>query len=287
LTSKGLAIPSVDHLSNKGVLNVLLDRSFSSLPAGLPPDRTTFGLFMNFSRLTDKALREYDAARAELLDYVSPHNGVLRITPYLRAIDHMENCVGAAARAVLNAKALRDNKIGRSGPRLTDRQDRRLAYLRNAIEHSDEKLLGKKHGKSPVFDKVDPYSLRLANTSMVIGKNVLTYIELVSIMTKCHKTIEAIRKVPTGTPGPAFPNAKLRTDAGTPVPRPRGDDAVADQQPPRADPADNHPLLTARPSGAPCRAATTPGGTGAAGRLRQRPWPGSRSARRGQRPDDA
>ena len=55
---------------------------------------------------------------------------------------------------------------------------------------------------------------------MVIGKNVLTYIELVSIMTKCHKTIEVIRKVPTGTPGPAFPNAKLRTDPGTPVPRP-------------------------------------------------------------------
>ncbi len=79
---------------------------------------------------------------------------------------------------------------------------------------------GKKHGKSPVFDKVDPYSLRLANTSMVIGTNVLTYIELVSIMTKCHKTIEVIRKVPTGTPGPAFPNAKLRTDPGTPVPRP-------------------------------------------------------------------
>ena len=78
-----------------------------------------FGLFMNFSRLTDKALREYAAARAELLDYVSPHDGELRISPYLRAIDHMANCVGAAARAVLNAKALRDHKIGRSGPRLT------------------------------------------------------------------------------------------------------------------------------------------------------------------------
>ena len=113
-----------------------------------------------------------------------------------------------------------DNKIGRSGPRLTDRQDQRLAYLRNAIEHSDEKLLGKKHGKSPVFDKVDPYSLRLANTSMVIGKNVLTYIELVSIVTKCHKTVEVIRKVPTGTPGPSFPNAKLRTTRESQCPGP-------------------------------------------------------------------
>ena len=49
------------------------------------------------------------------------------------------------------------------------------------------------HGKSPAFDKADPYSLRLANTSMVIGKNVLTCKELVSIMTKCHKTVEEDR----------------------------------------------------------------------------------------------
>jgi len=33
--------------------------------SGFPPDRTVIGLFMNFSRLTDKALRDYDASRAE------------------------------------------------------------------------------------------------------------------------------------------------------------------------------------------------------------------------------
>jgi hypothetical protein len=178
------------------------------------------GLFMNFSRLTDKALREYDAARAELLLYVSPHDG-LRLGPYLRAIDHMENCVSATHRAVLNARALRANKIGRAAPRLTQLQEQRLAHLRNAVEHSDEKLLGKQKFKdSPPFDKVDPYSLRLANTSMVIGKHALTYKELVSAMTKCHRTIETIRGVATGTPGPDFPNAKLRTDPGNPVTSP-------------------------------------------------------------------
>jgi hypothetical protein len=209
-------MPSVDHLSNKGTLNFLLDLAFSPIPPKLSADGTMVGLFMNFSRLTDKALREYDAARAELLLYVSAHD-LLRITPYLRAIDHMENCVSAAHRAVLNARALQANKIGRAARRLTPRQDERLAYLRNAIEHSDEKLLGKHHGKSPAFDKPDPYSLRLANTCMVIGKNVLTYKEVVSIMTKCHQTIEVIRGVPTGTPGQAFPNARLRTEPGSPV----------------------------------------------------------------------
>jgi len=112
--------------------------------------------------------------------------------------------------------------IGRAAPALTARQEQRLAYLRNAIEHSDEKLLGKQHGNSLAFDKLDPYSLRLANTSMVIGKNVLTYKELVSAMTKCHRSIEVIRGVPTGTPGPAFPNAQLRTDPGIPVSTPGG-----------------------------------------------------------------
>jgi hypothetical protein len=111
LTFKGLAIPAVDHLSNQGTLNVLLDRTLSGLPPGLPPDRTMVGLFMNFSRLTDKALREYDAARAELLRLVSPHVG-LGTSSYLRAIDHMENCVSATHRAVLNAQALRTTLTG-------------------------------------------------------------------------------------------------------------------------------------------------------------------------------
>ena len=81
LTAANLAMPPVDHLSNKGTLNVLLDRTMSGLPAGLPPDRTMVGLFMNFSRLTDKALREYDAARAELLLYVSPPDEILAPVP--------------------------------------------------------------------------------------------------------------------------------------------------------------------------------------------------------------
>jgi hypothetical protein len=46
--------------------------------------------------------------------------------------------------------------------------------------------------------------------------------ELVSAMTKCHRTIEIIRGVPTGDPCSKFPNALLRTtDPSTPTPRPR------------------------------------------------------------------
>lgn len=94
-------------------------------------------------------------------------------------------------------------------------------------------LSRKQRGKSPALDKADPYSLRLANTSMVTGRKVLTCKELVSIMTRCHKTVEVIRRGPTGTPGSAFPNARLRTDPGNPVTAPG---AAAVQLPPGAKP---------------------------------------------------
>jgi hypothetical protein len=214
LNAAGLDMPSVDHMSNNSSLNVILDRTFSGLPAGLPPDQSLVGLFTNFVRLSDKALREYDAARAELSFYVTPHDG-LRTSPYLRAIDHMENCVSATHRAVLNARALRASKVGRSAPRLTASQEQRLSYVRNAVEHADEKIVGKRKFKSsPSFAAGEPYSLRLANTSIVIGNNVLTYKELVSAMSKSYRTIETIRGVSRGTPGPNWPNARLRTDLG-------------------------------------------------------------------------
>jgi hypothetical protein len=214
LSAAGLDMPAVDDMSNKSSHNVILDRTISGKLPGIPSSRTLVGVFTNFVRLTDKALREYDAARAELIRYVAPQTS-LRTSPYLRAIDHMENCVSATHRAVLNARALQARGIGRSGPRLTANQEQRLSFLRNAVEHSDERILGtQKSGRIPTFTSGEPYSLRLANTSMIIGDNVLTYKELVSAMKKMYRTIEAIRGVSTGTPGPRWPNARLRTDPG-------------------------------------------------------------------------
>jgi hypothetical protein len=212
LNAAGLDMPSVDHLSNRSAVNVLLDRAFSHVPAGIPPDRTLVGLFQNFVRLTDKALREYDAARVELTRYFTLTNTSLRSPVYIRGVDHLENCIGATHRAVLNARALQQNKIGRSGPKPTMQQELRLRNVRHAIEHSDEKILGIPYRHSPPFTATEPYSLRLANKHMVIGSSVLSYKQLVSVMAKLYRTIEVIRGVATGTPGPAWPNARLRTE---------------------------------------------------------------------------
>ncbi len=92
-------MPAVSEMFNKNMLNVVLDRTLTG-SSPVPSASPLMGLWMNFVRLTDKALREYDASRHELLSYVG-HAGGFRTSPYIRAIDHMENCLSAAHRAVL------------------------------------------------------------------------------------------------------------------------------------------------------------------------------------------
>ena len=213
LTAHGLDMPSVDHMFNMNSLNASLDRLISGNP-GTPTTRPLMGLWMNFVRLTDKALREYDAARVELMAYVDRYEEAWALSPYLRAIDHMENCVSAAHRAVLDARALRDNGFGRRAPQLTERQEHRLRYLRNTVEHTDERLIGNPaRPASPVFQPRQPFALRLSNRTMIIGDDALTYKELVSAITKMYRTIEVIRG-PSVRPGETWTNASLRTETG-------------------------------------------------------------------------
>jgi hypothetical protein len=193
-------MPALDHLASINMLNVILDRTLVGLPPKLGSYPMT-GVFVNFCRLTDKALREYEAARADLVSYLS---GGEHLAYYLSAIDHLENCIDATYRAVLNGEKLRANKIGGGAPRLTDRQRECLKAVRDAIEHSDERLLKISKGPSrPWFQQGHPFSLFVTNTQVAIGTHALTYRQLEAAITKCHSTIEKIRGVPTGQPATA------------------------------------------------------------------------------------
>jgi len=130
LTKGAFLMPSVDHMFNKNILNVNLERIFTGNQR-IPTRRELRGIFVNLVRLTDKALREYDAARAELIRYVDVYESSFAIGPYVRAIDHMENCIDTSYRAVLNARALYANGYGRQVLQLTDNQERRLHRCRD------------------------------------------------------------------------------------------------------------------------------------------------------------
>jgi hypothetical protein len=61
INADGLAMPGLDHLVVTGV--VILKRSLSGLPAQIRGNREATAVFVNFCRLTDKALLKYFAPK--------------------------------------------------------------------------------------------------------------------------------------------------------------------------------------------------------------------------------
>ena len=110
---------------NQGMLNVILDRTSGGPPVGVPRERPAVGLLNNLVRLTDKVLRNYDTARFELSDYLDGRDGSsrqsgVRISPYIRAVDHMENVVSALARGVSSRERLQTLGFGRGTAKMPD-----------------------------------------------------------------------------------------------------------------------------------------------------------------------
>ena len=174
---------------------VILERSLAGPPTQLRGNHVATAVFVNFCRLTDKALLEYEAARADFDSYVSGAGSPL---PYLRGIDHMENCIDATYRAVRHGEGLRLLKIGRGAPAPTKVQRDGLKQVRDAIEHSEDRLLKNSNGpRRPHINPGQAFALFPTNTRVVIGEHALGYRQLASVITKCHLMNERIGGAPT------------------------------------------------------------------------------------------
>jgi hypothetical protein len=125
---------------------------------------------------------------------------------YLLAVDHMESCIDAAYRAVLNVSALRDLGLTNRSRSVIDDHKTRLKGVRDAVEHSDNRLLGQQPPSKPPFQYRQPFALYFTNTRIRIGNHPLTYKQLVSTMTMCDNTIKQILGQPPGPhPPPTTP----------------------------------------------------------------------------------
>lgn len=216
-------LPSVDHMFNQGMLNIVLDRSLGGPPAGVPRERPGAGLFSNLVRLTDKALREYDAARFELTDYLSareeiPRRRGIRTSPYIRAVDHVENVLSALARGLSSYDRLQALGYGQDAPRIPGPLREDVVRLRDMIEHADDRLV-KKSTKSSrqQFKDEKPYALRLENDFAFIGGWKIDYQDLVTVIAHLYQFIELLRAVKSA--GPNHPQSVTRTTVtfiGTP-----------------------------------------------------------------------
>lgn len=162
--------------------------------------------YVHLTRLADKAIREYNAARESVGafdplddDKTFSDEEVAGMTPYLLlANDHLETCVDATHSAVKSARALWKALRGGRVPKLNTSAAKRLERLRNASQHTHNRLIDPQNlppgsdDRRP-FGPQDPYGISAKKDHLVIGaEDPLTYRELIGLIENCYRTAELI-----------------------------------------------------------------------------------------------
>jgi hypothetical protein len=179
-------IPDLSDYLAANVLNAALD-SVSGNASG-PREHPQLGLWQNLVRLTDKAIREYEAARENLSEY-GEFAFAGRLSPYFLALDHFENSIDAVFRAGLYLEMLRKHAGFDLQPATTS-QLAAVKKLRNAIQHTEEKLVDGE------IQMGQPTVLTTRATGLELGPVTLAYLDLKCLIEVAHRAIEQIRPAP-------------------------------------------------------------------------------------------
>ena len=150
---------------------------------GGPTDLTVYALWVNFIRLVDVSVREYELARRRI-DGKSPNLPRINV-----ATGHFESLLSTLKRAIAHLKALRSHRDaptslkrllpGRSKV-LSGSVEKRVTGMRDAIQHLDEKVIkGAIHKGEPVCLVPEIQGVRLGNFN-------ISYQELASWIQELH-----------------------------------------------------------------------------------------------------
>lgn len=167
-------------------------------------------LLVMLARLCDKALGQYEAARAELAAHcerkLNPD-----ITHLMRAVNHMETVVGTLWRLLGAAEAVRREKDAPSVPhdRLPSRADfDRLNRIRRAIEHMDERIRDGRIGPG------GSTMVMLGDRSVRLEGNEIGYDELAWWLAQMSSLVLTLRAAEARNPSEEWPGV-LRLFAAT------------------------------------------------------------------------
>ena len=133
--------------------------------------------FNNMLRLMDKTVNEYEMARQCCEAWIRALDDAtgVQVGQYLRAVEHMENCIGALHRTLLHLERISRQPaappIDRNARRALDYGLKRINDMRDCIEHFDEELL------RVVDDQVYP-PMQLGDYTVAIGDDSIRYDDL-------------------------------------------------------------------------------------------------------------
>lgn len=189
---KGWEAPDLPQLDAVISPKSILDFAGRALIGQLPVFARTpeaYGWLSNLVRLCDKAANEYQAGRDASLDFAANMN-VGKISPFFRAIDHLESCVNALHRALLHAERIKRYPsappMDRTEWRALHDATRRLKDVRDAIEHTEEKLTT---GELP---QGQPQYLWLRKDHLSMGGHSIGYAELAAWIRRVYQIMDSL-----------------------------------------------------------------------------------------------
>jgi hypothetical protein len=151
-------IPIESHMPELGNLDRLVDRLlFRVMMDGRERDKKEHSIERNFVRLVDKAVREYEAARAALIMQIEDMRRLREAAsrmpaeevvlegsslPALGFTDHFEDCITATNRLLKLLQSIKSAKVpvGREARRIIEAFSKDIPDLRNMVEHIAEAI---------------------------------------------------------------------------------------------------------------------------------------------------
>ncbi len=114
-----------------------------------PSDYEAYALFMNYVRLVDILVREYEDGRKELMNFLSAKNDSLSTHMVIIASGHFEICISTLKRVTTYlerikahpkvAQSLKDS-LPRNLSVLNGQSQKKITDMRHAIEHLENRI---------------------------------------------------------------------------------------------------------------------------------------------------
>jgi hypothetical protein len=187
-------MPDLSNLSGKLTIDYFLNYAFGN--TGLQMSGPGQAQFLNFIRLVDKTLLEYEPARFDLQNYVNSDN---RTSLFMRCVDHMENCVDSLHRSFLHLDGLRTSiyrERQRTNEPLPDihrdelpksSNRRRIDNIRDAIQHMDDRI-----SKGRAGADIAPIGLNVKSDSVELDHEEIYYAELALWIQQIYRVAEQL-----------------------------------------------------------------------------------------------
>jgi len=177
-------MPDLSSLTQKLILGLTLNTVFRG--AG-PVDNKAKAFWVNYVRLVDQLVWEYNAARDALQDYIDTPNHTL--SHFFRCLAHIETHINTAHRSIKFARRMRRHKdsprIGKLSV-LSDDVGKRIADMRNDIEHLEDEIL---NGN---IEDGQATTLMVQSDRVELFGNIILYSELAEWTKELHSLAEAL-----------------------------------------------------------------------------------------------